>query len=70
MATGGRPSGGKRDVNERIAALALNQGDDGLGYEFLCECSDANCVALVMLTLSEYLQRAATGAVLASDHVA
>jgi hypothetical protein len=58
----------KRDVNERIAALALDQGDGGIGYEFLCECSDAECVALVMLTLTEYLQRAATGAVLVPGH--
>jgi hypothetical protein len=58
----------KREVNERIAALALEQGDGSIGYEFLCECSDAECVALVMLTLSEYLQRAATGAVLVADH--
>ena len=58
----------KRDVNERIAALALDQGDDGVGYEFLCECSDAECVAVVMLTLTEYLQRATTSAVLAPGH--
>ena len=58
----------KRDVNERIAALALERADDGSGYEFLCECSDAECVSLVMLTLTEYLQRAATGAVLFPGH--
>ena len=58
----------KRDVNERIAALAVDQGDDGIGYEFLCECSDAECVAVVMLTLTEFLQRAKTGAVLVPGH--
>jgi hypothetical protein len=57
----------KREVNERIAALALDQGDD-IGYEFLCECSDAECVAVVRLPVTEYLQRAATGAVLAPGH--
>jgi hypothetical protein len=59
----------KREVNERIAALAVHQGDDGIAYEFLCECSDADCVAVVMLTLTEYLQRATTGAVLFAGHV-
>jgi hypothetical protein len=67
MAAEGR-SRVKREVNERIAALAMDQGHGGIGYEFLCECSDAECVALVMLTLTEYLQRAGTGAVLAPGH--
>ena len=68
MAAEGR-SRAKREVNERIAALAVHQGDDGIAYEFLCECSDADCVAVVMLTLTEYLQRATTGAVLFAGHV-
>jgi hypothetical protein len=58
----------KREVNERIAALAVDQGDDGIGYEFLCECSDDECVAVVMLTLAEFLQRATRGAVLVPGH--
>jgi hypothetical protein len=57
-----------REVNERIAAVALNQGGDGISYEFLCECSDAECVAVVMVPVSEYLQRAGKGAVLAPGH--
>lgn len=43
-----------RDVNERIEGVAAKQGDDMHRYEFICECSNADCTFRVGLTLKEY----------------
>jgi hypothetical protein len=44
-----------REVNERIeAAVARAARADGHVYEFLCECSNADCTLLLPLTITEY----------------
>ena len=43
-----------REVNERIDDVARQLGGEDTTYEFVCECSDANCVARVPLTLAQY----------------
>ncbi len=43
-----------REVNERIDDVASQLGGDDTTYEFLCECSDANCVERVALTVGQY----------------
>jgi len=39
-----------REVNERIEDIARS----GDGLEFVCECSDPECVSTVKLSLAEY----------------
>jgi hypothetical protein len=44
-----------REVNERIeAAVGRSDRDDGHVYDFLCECSNADCTLLLPLTIGEY----------------
>ena len=43
-----------RSVNERIEEIAAPTGDDGHLFEFLCECSNADCNLLLPLTIPEY----------------
>jgi hypothetical protein len=43
-----------RDLNERVAHAAEAQGVGDHVYEFLCECSNADCMLRVRLTLSAY----------------
>jgi len=43
-----------RDLNERVARAAEAQGVDDHVFEFLCECSNADCTLRVRLTLSMY----------------
>lgn len=43
-----------REVNEGIEAQASKFGGDGHGYEFLCECSNRDCNARIVMTLPEY----------------
>ena len=43
-----------REVNERIDTVASELGGEETTYEFVCECSDANCVERVALTLGQY----------------
>jgi hypothetical protein len=43
-----------RDLNERVAQSAHAQGVDDHVFEFLCECSNADCTLRVRLTLSAY----------------
>jgi hypothetical protein len=44
-----------REVNERIEqAVERASRNDGHLYEFLCECSNADCTLLLPLTISEY----------------
>ena len=49
-----------REVNERIEAVATHSGSsaDHL-FDFLCECSNADCTLLLHLTQAEY-ERART----------
>ena len=44
-----------REVNERIEEAVGRAGrDDSHVYEFLCECSNADCTLLLPLTIVEY----------------
>jgi len=43
-----------RSVNERIEQAALEAGVDNHRFEFLCECSNADCNLLLPLTVTEY----------------
>jgi hypothetical protein len=43
-----------RSVNERIEQAAASGGGDDHVFEFLCECSNADCNLLLPMTVSEY----------------
>ena len=43
-----------RDVNERIREISDTFGQKDATYDFLCECSDAECAERVVLTAAEY----------------
>jgi hypothetical protein len=43
-----------RDVNERIREISDSFGQKDSTYDFLCECSDPECVERVVLTAAEY----------------
>ena len=43
-----------REANERIAAVAVEQGLVDLPVPFVCECSDESCAQLVRMPLDEY----------------
>ena len=44
-----------REVNERIEEVAVSHGPgDGHVYEFLCECSNADCTLRVPLSSAAY----------------
>ncbi len=43
-----------REVNERVAEVAIAQGVDEHEFHFLCECSNLDCTLLVPLSLSTY----------------
>jgi hypothetical protein len=43
-----------RRINDEIEIAAERHGTDAHRYEFLCECSDVNCMAKVHATLAEY----------------
>ena len=43
-----------RSVNERIEEAAISGKLDGHVFEFLCECSNADCNLLLPMTVSEY----------------
>ena len=43
-----------RDVNERIDDVATGFGGDETAYDFLCECSNADCARRVPLTVRQY----------------
>lgn len=58
-----------REVNDRIAALDWTTEDDA-DFEFLCECSDPNCIQTVMLRKSDYMTLRKHGWVLSPGHVA
>ena len=57
-------------VNDSIRKLA-SQGPDAQTWEFICECPDVACHALVSLTLTEFDERRAASPpvpVLATAH--
>jgi hypothetical protein len=60
-----------REVNDFVLNLQCRFGTDaGERVGFLCECEDAHCTALVMLTCRTYQATCADGAlVLARGHV-
>ncbi|HZS30155.1 MAG TPA: hypothetical protein VFA37_02740 [Gaiellaceae bacterium] len=43
-----------RSVNEQIEQAARRGPADGHVYEFLCECSNADCTLLLPLTVPQY----------------
>lgn len=43
-----------RNVNEHIEDAAAIHGDDDHLYEFICECSNADCTFRVRLSLGDY----------------
>lgn len=43
-----------RQINERIEELANRHGADSHLYEFLCECSNADCTLRLEMTIEEY----------------
>lgn len=61
-----------REINERIAEIAEPQSDppDGHLYEFLCECSNADCTLRVKLTVAayEHVRRDPTQFIIAYGH--
>jgi formate-nitrite transporter family protein len=59
-----------REVNERIEDLARTHAGDEHVYEFLCECSNADCDLRLSLPLSRYEQARSDSAVfiVASGH--
>jgi len=45
----------RRFANDKIAEAAASfLPNDGTWFEFLCECGDLSCRALVQMTLGEY----------------
>jgi hypothetical protein len=60
-----------REVNGRIMEKAEAHGLDSHKYEFFCECSDAQCMERVSLTLAEYehIRAEPTRFVVQSNHV-
>jgi len=43
-----------REINERIESMAHTQGEDDYVFEFICECSNADCTLRLPLTLKVY----------------
>lgn len=43
-----------REVNERIEAAATRHGVDNHMYDFVCECSNADCTLELTMPLAEY----------------
>ena len=43
-----------RSVNERIEEIATAGPGDSHVYEFVCECSNADCNLLLPMTVAEY----------------
>jgi hypothetical protein len=43
-----------RDINERIEQVAAGHGGDEHLYEFVCECSNADCTLRLRMTLAVY----------------
>jgi hypothetical protein len=48
----------RRYVNDEIADTAFRFGaNDGSRFEFVCECGELSCKAVVTMTLAEYRLR-------------
>ncbi len=43
-----------RDINEQIEKVALRHGKDSHEYEFLCECSQLDCLARITMSVKSY----------------
>ena len=69
--TSSRLAEGVREANERIARQA-ERYNVRLGIPMLCECSDPDCRAVVMIGLEEYraIRRDAEAVVIAPGHPA
>jgi hypothetical protein len=55
-----------REVNDRIAEVAREEGAASFG--FLCECGELGCIATVTLRVEDYPHMAAAGLILAHGH--
>jgi hypothetical protein len=56
-----------REVNDRVAATDP-PGHVSFEFDFLCECGDANCVAVVRMRLAEYFERREHGPIVMDGH--
>jgi hypothetical protein len=50
-----------RELNEAIQRAAATHGGGGHLYEFICECSDVACAAILRMTAEEYEHVRASG---------
>jgi hypothetical protein len=59
-----------RSVNERIEEVAAATGLDDHTFEFMCECSNADCNLMLPLTIPEYegVRRDPTQFIVAPGH--
>jgi hypothetical protein len=58
-----------REVNNRVREVGREGAESVSGLEFVCECGDGECVAMVDLTVEEYDGiRLGSGFVLAVGH--
>jgi len=61
----------RRFVNESIADQAerfdSRRGEDGVVFQFLCECGRPTCRAVLELTLDAFAERSRRGPVVAHD---
>jgi hypothetical protein len=59
-----------RDINEMEDGILRHLGTTGTNNRYICECSDASCMATVNLTRDEYEQIRGNGVhfVIALDH--
>lgn len=59
-----------RDLNEMEDGILRHMGNSGANNRYICECSDASCMATVTLSQEEYEQVRGNGVrfVIALDH--
>ena len=59
-----------RAVNESVRAFAKRLESESIEWDFICECDDPDCHALVSLTLEQYdeLRDAAPPEPVLADH--
>jgi hypothetical protein len=59
-----------REVNERVKTLSTKRWEHLPTIDFICECADAECSALVALSVSEYeaIRATSTRFLVAAEH--
>ena len=55
-----------RDINEMEDGILRHLGTSGTNNRYICECSDASCMATVNLTQDEYEQIRGNGVISSS----